>query len=290
MKISASVSFCLNQRVPLQKEICFIFTERPSQCVQREASFSPSLVNRTDSRSILPSYFVLLEIIDLCCTDSWGKDQKNSGKKESLRSTSLKSDTFPAWSKTVGECEENFGVSRERGLTTEDVLKRRQLYGLNELEKPEGTSIFKLILEQFHDTLVCILLAAAVISFVLAFVDGEEGGEMGITAFVEPLVIFLILMVNVIVGIGQETNAEKALEALKEIQSQEATVMRDGNKVSSLPAKELVPGDIVELRVGDKAPADMRVVALISSTLRVEQGSLTGESEAVSKTTKHVEE
>ncbi|CAF1924128.1 unnamed protein product, partial [Brassica oleracea] len=205
-------------------------------------------------------------------------------------STSVKSDTFPAWAKTVGECEENFGVSRERGLTTENVLKRHQLYGLNELEKPEGTSIFKLILEQFNDTLVCILLAAAVISFVLAFVDGEEGGEMGITAFVEPLVIFLILIVNAIVGIWQETNAEKALEDLKEIQSQQATVMRYGNKVSSLPAKELVPGDIVDLRVGDKVPADMRVMALISSTLRVEHGSLTGESEAFSKTTKHMED
>ncbi|KAL0812742.1 hypothetical protein Bca101_069185 [Brassica carinata] len=102
---------------------------------------------------------------------------------------------------------------------------------------------------------------------------------MGITAFVEPLVIFLILIVNAIVGIWQETNAEKALEALKEIQSQQATVMRDGNRVSSLPAKELVPGDIVELRVGDKVPTDMRVVALVSSTLRVEQGSLTGERE-----------
>ncbi|CAH8276873.1 unnamed protein product [Arabidopsis lyrata] len=87
-----------------------------------------------------------------------------------------------------------------------------------------------------------------------------------------------------------QTNAEKALEALKEIQSQQATVMRDGTTVSSLPAKELVPGDIVELRVGDKVPADMRVLALISSTLRVEQGSLTGESEAVSKTTKPVDE
>ncbi|KAL8258708.1 hypothetical protein R6Q59_026661 [Mikania micrantha] len=113
---------------------------------------------------------------------------------------------------------------------------------------------------------------------------------MEITAFVEPLVIFLILIVNAIVGVWQETNAEKALEALKEIQSEQATVIRNGKKVSSLPAKELVPGDIVELRVGDKIPADMRVINLISSTLRVEQGSLTGESEAVSKTTKPVPE
>ncbi|KAI3782377.1 hypothetical protein L2E82_12422 [Cichorium intybus] len=113
---------------------------------------------------------------------------------------------------------------------------------------------------------------------------------MEITAFVEPLVIFLILIVNAIVGVWQESNAEKALEALKEIQSEHATVIRNGRIVSGIPAKELVPGDIVELRVGDKVPADMRVLTLISSTLRVEQGSLTGESEAVSKTTKPVPE
>uniref|UniRef100_A0A0D3DYK2 P-type Ca(2+) transporter n=1 Tax=Brassica oleracea var. oleracea TaxID=109376 RepID=A0A0D3DYK2_BRAOL len=210
--------------------------------------------------------------------------------KQTNGSESSNFEPFPPWAKDVRECEDHFGVSAEKGLTTDDVAKRHQIYGLNELEKPEGTSLFKLILEQFNDTLVRILLAAAVISFVLAFVDGDEGGEMAITAFVEPLVIFLILIVNAVVGIWQETNAEKALEALKEIQSQQATVTRDGVKMSSLPAKELVPGDVVELRVGDKVPADMRVVRLISSTLRVEQGSLTGESEAVSKTTKPVEE
>ncbi|GKC57514.1 calcium-transporting ATPase 1, endoplasmic reticulum-type-like protein, partial [Tanacetum coccineum] len=131
-----------------------------------------------------------------------------------------------------------------------------------------------------------ILLGAAVISFVLAWYDGEEGGEMETTAFVEPLVIFLILIVNVIVGVWQESNAEKALEALKEIQSEQATVIRIGRKVSSLLAKELVPGDIVELHVGDKIPTDMRVISLVSSMLRVEHGSLTGESEVVSKMTK----
>ncbi|KAH0876854.1 hypothetical protein HID58_064248 [Brassica napus] len=241
------------------------------------------MVKRSRFDLFMPPIFAAVMVTASAClirscfgTEDMDDNKRNAklhtiGRSREKRklSTSVKSNTFPAWAKTVGECEENFGVSRERGLTTENVLKRHQLYGLNELEKPEGTSIFKLILEQFNDTLVCILLAAAVISFVLAFVDGEEGGEMGITAFVEPLVIFLILIVNAIVGIWQETNAEKALEDLKEIQSQQATVMRYGNKVSSLPAKELVPGDIVDLRVGDKVPADMLVMALISSTLRV---------------------
>ncbi|KAM2182029.1 hypothetical protein ACFX1Q_032566 [Malus domestica] len=220
-----------------------------------------------------------------------GKGGQDFGKrKEDGNPRPVDGDVFPAWAKEISECEKHFGVNRKLGLGSEDVEKRREKYGSNELEKHEGQSIWSLVLEQFNDTLVRILLAAAVISFVLAWLDGEEGGEKEITAFVEPLVIFLILIVNAIVGVWQETNAEKALEALKEIQSEQATVIRNGSKVPNLPAKELVPGDIVELKVGDKVPADMRVVELISSTLRVEQGSLTGESEAVNKTNKPVSE
>nr|GMD24060.1 calcium-transporting ATPase 4, endoplasmic reticulum-type-like [Ipomoea batatas] len=220
-----------------------------------------------------------------------GKGGQNYGSTtDSGGRTVADQDVFPAWSKDVKECLDKFQVSLEKGLSGDEAFKRREIYGLNEFEKHEGPSIFRLILDQFNDTLVRILLVAAVVSFVLAWYDGDEGGEMGITAFVEPLVIFLILIVNATVGVWQENNAEKALEALKEIQSEHATVIRDGNKVSSLPAKDLVPGDIVELKVGDKVPADMRVLNLISSTLRLQQGSLTGESLAVSKNTKVVAE
>ncbi|GAY38201.1 hypothetical protein CUMW_034900 [Citrus unshiu] len=219
-----------------------------------------------------------------------GKGSQNTGKRGNFDKESSNEETFPAWARDVKECVEKYGVNPDIGLSAGEVEKRREIYGYNELEKHEGTSIFQLILEQFNDTLVRILLVAAVVSFVLAWYDGEEGGEMEITAFVEPLVIFLILIVNAIVGIWQESNAEKALEALKEIQSEQATVTRDGKKIPSLSAKELVPGDIVELKVGDKVPADMRLLRLTSSTVRVEQGSLTGESEAVSKTVKTVPE
>ncbi|KAL9994406.1 putative P-type Ca(2+) transporter [Helianthus debilis subsp. tardiflorus] len=195
---------------------------------------------------------------------------------------------YASWAKGVVECEEKYQVKREFGLSDDEVAKRLKIYGKNEFEKHEGQSILRLVLDQFNDTLVKILLAAAVISFVLAWYDGDEGEEMEVTAFIEPLVIFLILIVNAMVGVWQESSAEKALEALKDIQSEQATVIRNGKKASIVPAKELVPGDIVELRVGDKIPADMRVLQLVSSTLRVEQGSLTGESEAVSKSTKSV--
>ncbi|CBI32652.3 unnamed protein product, partial [Vitis vinifera] len=205
-----------------------------------------------------------------------GKGGEDYGKREVSSSKVSGPEVFPAWGREVQECEKHYGVSRRSGLSSSDVEKRRKIYGLNELEKHEGPSIWSLILEQFQDTLVRILLVAAVISFI--------------TAFVEPLVIFLILIANAIVGVWQENNAEKALEALKEIQSEQAAVIRNNQRIPNLPAKELVPGDIVELKVGDKVPADMRVVELISSTLRLEQGSLTGESEAVNKTNKPVPE
>jgi Ca2+-transporting ATPase len=155
--------------------------------------------------------------------------------------------------------------------------------GWNELQKHLGPSVWKLIMDQFNDTLVIILLVAAIVSFILAWIDGDEGSEMDITAIVESLVIFLILIVNAIVGVWQESNAEKALVDLKEMQSEHAMVKRDGNFITNLPARELVLGDVVELRVGDKAPADMRVLRLITSTVRVEQSSLMGESVVVNK-------
>ncbi|GAB2272435.1 Calcium-transporting ATPase 4, endoplasmic reticulum-type [Dionaea muscipula] len=197
------------------------------------------------------------------------------------------SDVFRAWSKDPQECERYYEVDRVSGLSSGDVEKRRQVYGFNELDQHDGQSLWRLILVQFNDTLVRVLLGAATVSFVVAMFDDNGTGDE-ITKYAEPVVIFLILIANAIVGVWQEGNAEKALEALQEIQSDQAAVVRDGKRIPNLPAKELVPGDIVELKVGDKVPADLRVLELISSPLRVEQGSLTGESEAVNKSNKPV--
>ena len=95
--------------------------------------------------------------------------------------------------------------------------------------------------------------------------------------------ILLILALNAVVGVWQESNAEAALEALKEMQPESAVVVRDGGKRVSVPAKDLVPGDVVVLAAGDRVPADARVLSLATATLRVEQASLTGESVAVHK-------
>ncbi|XP_009111394.1 calcium-transporting ATPase 2, endoplasmic reticulum-type [Brassica rapa] len=189
------------------------------------------------------------------------------------------------WSWSVDQCLKEYNTTLDKGLTTEDVQTRREKHGYNELAKEKGKPLWHLVLEQFDDTLVKILLGAAFISFVLAFLGEEHGSGSGagFEAFVEPFVIVLILILNAVVGVWQESNAEKALEALKEMQCESAKVIRDGVVLPNIPARELVPGDVVELHVGDKVPADMRVSGLKTSTLRVEQSSLTGEAMPVLK-------
>ncbi|KAG5566052.1 hypothetical protein RHGRI_001848 [Rhododendron griersonianum] len=197
--------------------------------------------------------------------------------------TSLGENQFHAWSWSVEQCLKEYKAKLDKGLSTYEVEKRRERYGWNELQKEKRKPLWKLVFEQFDDVLVKILLVAAFISFILAYLHRNETGGSGFEAYVEPFVIVLILVLNAIVGVWQETNAEKALEALKEMQCESAKVLRDGYLVPDLPARELVPGDIVELRVGDKVPADMRIAVLKTSTLRVEQSSLTGEAMPVLK-------
>lgn len=124
-------------------------------------------------------------------------------------------------------------------------MERQKQYGLNALAEEPPTPLWKLILEQFEDYLVQLLLLSAVLSFVLAFF--ENGGETSITAFVEPLVILLILILNAVVGIWQESNASNALAALKKMQSERAHCLRNGEMDPSLNASELVPGDIIRV-------------------------------------------
>ncbi|KAF8024515.1 hypothetical protein BT93_F1632 [Corymbia citriodora subsp. variegata] len=192
---------------------------------------------------------------------------------------------FPAWSCSVEQCLKEYKVKLDKGLSSYEVEKLRERYGWNELSKEKGKPLWRLVLDQFDDILVKILLGAAFISFILAYMHGSESVDSGFEAYVEPFVIMLILVLNAIVGVWQETNAEKALQALKEMQCESGRVLRDGYLVPDLPARELVPGDIVELRIGDKVPADMRVVSLKTLTFRVEQSSLTGEAVPVLKGT-----
>ncbi|KAK5850810.1 hypothetical protein PBY51_001655 [Eleginops maclovinus] len=188
--------------------------------------------------------------------------------------------------KLPAECLSYFGVNEETGLSPDQFKKNLEKYGHNELPAEEGKSIWELISEQFEDLLVRILLLAACISFVLAWF---EEGEETVTAFVEPFVILLILIANAIVGVWQERNAEDAIEALKEYEPEMGKVYRSDRKsVQMIKAREIVPGDIVEVSVGDKVPADIRLVSIKSTTLRVDQSILTGESVSVIKHTEAV--
>ena len=168
------------------------------------------------------------------------------------------------------------GVDPERGLRGRDVAVLREKYGLNELPKEEGASLLQLFLEQFDDPLVKILLGAAAISLASGILEQKNEG------LIEFSVIMVILILNAAIGVWQEKRAEDAIEALQSYNPEKAKVLRDG-KVTEVNSSELVPSDIVEIHVGDKVPADIRLISMQSTVLKVEQAALTGESASVNK-------
>ncbi|XP_061969304.1 calcium-transporting ATPase 3, endoplasmic reticulum-type-like isoform X3 [Populus nigra] len=183
-----------------------------------------------------------------------------------------------AYARSIAEVLDFFGVDPVKGLSDSQVTLHSKIHGKNVLPEETRTPFWKLVLKQFDDLLVKILIAAAAVSLVLALINGETG----LTAFLEPFVILLILAANAAVGVITETNAERALEELRAYQADIATVLRNGC-FSILPATELVPGDIVEVSVGCKVPADMRMIEMLSNQLRADQAILTGESCSVEK-------
>lgn len=157
----------------------------------------------------------------------------------------------------------------ESGLTAGQVSEKLAKYGYNRLREKKKKTNLQRFFDQFKDVMILILIAAAVISFVLACMSHDP------MEFFEPVLILLIVVLNAVMGMLQESKAEKALDALKNMSAPHARVLRDGEE-KNIDASELVPGDIIRLEAGDFVPADARLLHSVS--LKCEESALTGES------------
>ena len=168
---------------------------------------------------------------------------------------------------SAGEVIEKLDTPAETGLTSDEVAARQAIYGLNELVENARTTFWQMLWAQINNFVVILLIVASLISALLG--DYVESGA-----------ILLIVVLNAILGIVQESRAEQALAALKKLSAPEAQVLRDGHRIS-VPAPQLVPGDIVFIEAGNFIPADIRL--LESVNLHIDEASLTGESVPVTK-------
>ena len=171
------------------------------------------------------------------------------------------------------EVEQKLKTNLSNGLNSKEVEERRKKYGLNELDKQKKQSIIIRFLKQFQDFMIIILLIASVISAVVARLEGSND-------YFDSIIIIAIVVFNAIMGLVQETKAEKSLEALKKMSAPTCKVRRDG-KVLTIKGEEVVPGDIVILEAGNYVPADGRLI--FSSNLKIEEASLTGENVPILK-------
>ncbi len=170
---------------------------------------------------------------------------------------------------TKEELLSRLGSDAKNGLTEEEAAARLGKYGPNKLKEGKKKTYLQRFLGQFADVMILILLAAAAVSFVIAVMEGETKG------FFEPSLILLIVILNALMGVMQESRAEKALDALKNMSAPHATVIR-GGKEQIIDASGLAPGDVIRLEAGDFVPADARLIK--SASLKSEESALTGES------------
>ena len=172
------------------------------------------------------------------------------------------------------EVLKTLGTDINNGLTTTQVAERKEKYGENKLKEKKKKTNLQRFFEQFKDVMIIILLIAAAISLGVAIYDGITHG-FDIIEMIEPFLILAIVLINAIMGVVQESKAEKALDALKNMSAPHARVVRDGVEKIIISA-ELVPGDIIKLEAGDFVPADARLIKSVN--LKSEESALTGES------------
>ncbi|MCZ8105420.1 MAG: cation-transporting P-type ATPase, partial [Burkholderiales bacterium] len=194
--------------------------------------------------------------------------------------------TFPTTSPQVSEIENNrawhnltgeqtleiLRTNGETGLIEAEIVKRKDIFGLNELKETGGRSPLMILWEQFTNIMLVMLIAVAVVSAVLDLKKGEFPKDA--------IAIFTIVILNGILGYLQESRAEKALAALKQLSSPKVRVIRNGSTFE-VAAKELVPGDIMLLEAGVQIAADGRL--LEAQNLQIREAALTGEAESVNK-------
>lgn len=162
--------------------------------------------------------------------------------------------------------------SSEKGLTPEQAQKRLEENGKNRLEEGKKKSVIRRLLEQFADPMIIILIVAAAISGITAAFEGGFPSDV--------IIILFVVILNAILGVVQESKAEKAIEALQEMAAATSKVERDG-KVMQIKSEDLVVGDVIILEAGDAVPADARIIE--SASLKIEEAALTGESVPVNK-------
>ena len=162
--------------------------------------------------------------------------------------------------------------SSRNGLSTAEASARLEKNGKNKLAEAKGKSLIRRFFEQLADPMTIILLVAAAISGVVAALEGE--------GFADVIIILAVVIINAILGVYQESKAERAIEALQQMSAATSKVMRDGH-VSIVHSEDLVVGDVILLEAGDAVPADARI--LENASLKVEEAALTGESVPVTK-------
>ena len=172
------------------------------------------------------------------------------------------------YSFSVQDTAEELKTNLEVGLSSEEVQKRYETYGKNEIVSKNKKPVWKMVVEQFADFMIIVLLIAAIVSGVVSH------------EYTDSIIILLIVILNAVIGVMQELKAQKSLDSLKQLSAPHCKVLRNGD-IQNIESKDLVPGDVVILETGDSIPADLRLVEAVN--LKIQESALTGESMPVEK-------
>ncbi len=174
---------------------------------------------------------------------------------------------------TISEVRRRTNTNLKYGIDSREVEERKKLYGINKIEEQKKKNILVRFIEQFNDFMIITLIVAAIVSSIMAYMQGTND-------YLDSIIIIAIVVFNAFLGLLQESKAEKSLEALKKLSAPTAKVKRD-NKIINIPSEEVVVGDILILEAGSYVPADCRLIN--SYNLKIDESALTGENLPVQK-------